>query len=140
MANGIHVKPSFLKVPIALCFFILLGFQNAQASARSLSPQEMAVTCTPTSNLLYSDLCHGQVYGQGYGHQNPWSVPTNQNNSMADIYAILNALQGNTAGPQYSMGAILEGSMAPSSPFLWENSNGLTTNQNWFAPQANSVR
>ncbi len=41
------------------------GFHVANATMRSLTPQEQASTCYPTSPMLYSDACWGSPYMSG---------------------------------------------------------------------------
>lgn len=72
---------------------MLLLSQMAGASARSLSPYEQMNSCYPSSPMLMSDMCNGQVFMGGL----PSATNYNglQNNQFADLYMLMNSLQGN---------------------------------------------
>tara|TARA_B110001454_G_C12723156_1_gene435776 strand:- start:4392 stop:4757 length:366 start_codon:yes stop_codon:yes gene_type:complete len=72
------------------------GFHAANATMRSLTPQEQAATCYPSSPMLYSDACGGVPFMGGFPQSSNYQ--TQQNDPFSQMYVLMNALQGQTGG------------------------------------------
>lgn len=104
------------------------GFHAANATMRSLTPQEQASTCYPSSPMLYSDACWGSPYMSGLPQSDMYR--TQQNDPFSEMYTLMNALQGQSGG---GMDAMMGLNLDPT--MMWQNSN---TNINF--PMQNSLQ
>lgn len=96
-----------------------VGFHAAHASLRSLTPQEHAATCYPSSPMLQSDLCWGKPYTGGFPGASTYR--TQPGDPFSEIYALMYSLQGQSGMGSFDpmMGLNLTPSM------LWQNSGAM---------------
>lgn len=122
------------KLKIVLFAMVLTLLPNVHATILPVSEQQLAASCYPSSPMLMSDVCFGQVYnpvmrgGSDYGFQ--------QNDPFSEIYRLMNSLQGNFSS---GMGQPLDYSLA--NPMLWQNTTSIPEMYNQIlSPMANAVK
>lgn len=95
-----------------LLMIIGFGCHFASATMRSLTPQEQAATCYPSSPMLYSDACWGVPYTGGNFYR------IQANDPFSEMYTLMNALQGRGA---MNMNPLTGLSLDPT--MLWQRSS-----------------
>ncbi|MBL7543230.1 MAG: hypothetical protein JNL11_05410 [Bdellovibrionaceae bacterium] len=105
------------KFKVLFVMTILALLPNAYATMLPVSQSDLMSNCYPSSPMLMSDVCFGQVYsGSGLSGL---EYRSQQGDPFSDIYMLMNSLRGNMNSMDTSLNYSL------SNPMLWQNTMGI---------------
>ena len=108
----------------AQLLFGLILSANVHATIFPVSQDQLVANCYPSSPMLLSDVCHGQIHS-GYRYQ--------QGDPFSEIYSLMNAMEGRFST---YMNPSLE--YSANGPMLWQNTSFFPdiNSSSWLLPSS----